>query len=148
MKIIYFSIPLLSSIVFISAPVTAEPVPQDAVCQSQVLAPALFRPGTEAVTVYESSTRYNTTPAQMGYGERKVKIADAYVEYEIIPAKFGEVTETKPSKSNANGWKSKHYQPLTAPKPNASKSKLPPSAGIPIARRYWQQTISQRKIAY
>ncbi len=94
MKIIYFSIPLLSSIVFISAPVTAEPVPQDAVCPSQVLAPALFRPSTEAVTVYESSTRYNTTPAQMGYGERKVKIADAYVEYEIIPAKFGEVTET------------------------------------------------------
>ncbi|WML85413.1 peptidoglycan-binding domain-containing protein [Thiothrix subterranea] len=94
MKIIYFPITLVVSTVFISTMITAEPARQDAVCQSQVLAPALFRPGTEAVTVYESSTRYHTTPVQMGYGERKVKIADAYVEYEIIPATFGEVTET------------------------------------------------------
>jgi hypothetical protein len=72
----------------------AEPSPQDAICASNVLAPALFRPNTEAVTVYESSTLYTTTPVQMGYGERKVKVADAYVEYDIIPAKFGEVTET------------------------------------------------------
>ncbi|OQX10406.1 MAG: hypothetical protein BWK73_20350 [Thiothrix lacustris] len=94
MKITHFSVSLLSSIAFISAPVTAEPAPQDAVCASQVLAPALFRPNTEAVIVYEPSTMYTTTPVQMGYGERKVKIADAYVEYDLIPAKFGEVTET------------------------------------------------------
>ncbi|QQZ30708.1 hypothetical protein HMY34_19195 [Thiothrix subterranea] len=94
MKIIHFSVSLLTATVFISAPISAEPAAQDAICASQVLAPALFRPSTEAVTVYESSTRYSTTPVQMGYGERKVKIADAYVEYDIIPAKFGEVTET------------------------------------------------------
>lgn len=94
MKIIYFSVPLLSSIVFTGAPVAAKPAPQDAICASQVLAPALFRPSTEAVTVYESSTHYSTTPVQIGYGARKVKIADAYVEYDLIPAKFGEVTET------------------------------------------------------
>lgn len=66
----------------------------DAVCQSQVLSPAQFRPSSENVIVHEPSTRYTTTPLQMGYGESKVKVADAYLEYTIIPAKFGEVTET------------------------------------------------------
>lgn len=94
MKILYFSLTLLANTMFASTAATAESAVQDAVCQSHVLAPALFRPSAEVVTVYESSTRYTTTPVQMGYGERKVKIADAYVEYEIIPAKFGEVTET------------------------------------------------------
>lgn len=94
MKITDFSVSLLSVIALTSAPVAAETAHQDAICASQVLAPALFHRSTQAITVYEASTGYTTTPVQMGYGEHKVKIADAYVEYEIIPAKFGEVTET------------------------------------------------------
>lgn len=64
-----------------------------AVCMSQVIAPALYQPATEIVTVHENSTAYTTTPVKIGHGERKVKVADAYLDYEIIPAKFGEVTE-------------------------------------------------------
>lgn len=63
-------------------------------CDVQVIIPAQYSPSTEAVTVYEGSTNYTTTPVKTGYGERKVKVADAYIEYEIIPAKFKDITET------------------------------------------------------
>lgn len=64
------------------------------ICYPQVMAPATFQPATEKVVTHEASPTFATTPVQLGYGERSVKVADAYVEYEIIPAKFGEVTET------------------------------------------------------
>lgn len=67
---------------------------EDSVCQTQVLLPALYKPQTQDIVTQEPSTDYQTVPPQLGQGERKVKIADAYVEYEIIPAKFGEVTES------------------------------------------------------
>lgn len=76
--------------VFVAGQATAE---QSKVCMSQVILPAQYQASTETVTVYEGTTNYTTTPVKMGYGERKVKVADAYVEYEIIPAVFKEVTE-------------------------------------------------------
>ena len=94
MNRLYFSSILLATTLPVSLMAIAAPDQTDALCQSQVLLPALFRPSTENVTVYEPSTRYSTTPTQMGYGERKVKVADAYVIYETTPATFGEVTET------------------------------------------------------
>lgn len=42
----------------------------------------------------EASTSYNIQPPTLGHGEKKIKVADGYVEYEIIPAQFEEVTET------------------------------------------------------
>lgn len=97
MKIIYFPSVMLAlslSTSLCAETTTSTTSETDALCQSQVLLPTLFRPGTENVTVYEPSVRYDTTPVQIGYGERKVKIADAYEEYTLIPAKFGEVTDT------------------------------------------------------
>lgn len=66
---------------------------QSNLCMSQVILPAQYQAATEAVTVYEGTTNYTTTPVKIGHGERKVKVADAYFEYEIIPAVFKEVTE-------------------------------------------------------
>jgi hypothetical protein len=66
----------------------------DKICYPQVLVPATFQAATEKVVTHEASPSFATTPVQLGYGERTVKVADAYVEYEIIPAKFGEVTES------------------------------------------------------
>jgi hypothetical protein len=94
MKNLYFFGVLLTLSAATTLATAADTPPTDTLCASQVLLPMLFRPGTENVTVYEPSVRYATTPVQIGYGERKVKIADAYEEYSVIPAKFGEVTET------------------------------------------------------
>lgn len=63
------------------------------ICQSQVLVPARFQSTTEKVVTYEASLDFTTTTSQLGYGEKKIKVADAYVEYEIIPATFKEITE-------------------------------------------------------
>ncbi len=63
------------------------------ICMSQVIVPAQYQTTTEAVTIYEGTTNYTMTPVRMGHGERRVKVADAYVEYEIIPAVFQEITE-------------------------------------------------------
>lgn len=95
MKTLYIPV-LLATALLLPAPASAEPNPArtSSICQSQVLLPALYQSKAETVTVHEPSANYTTTPVVMGYGERKVKVADAYVEYEIIPAKFGEVTET------------------------------------------------------
>lgn len=94
MKTTHTPTSLLAFTLLLSPAANADPAKANAICQSQVLAPALYRPSKETVTVHEPSTAYATTPVQMGYGEQKVKVADAYVEHEIIPAKFGEVTET------------------------------------------------------
>ncbi|WML90891.1 peptidoglycan-binding domain-containing protein [Thiothrix lacustris] len=95
MKSSYFLSSLLLAMTLPNTPsFAAETSTMDNTCQSQVLLPALFHPSTENITVYEASTRYSTTPVQMGYGERKVKVADAYVIYETVPATFSEVTET------------------------------------------------------
>ena len=94
MKSIYFYNILLAMTLPAGLSFAAETGKTDAICASQVLLPALFRPSAENITVYEPSTRYSTVPVQMGYGERKVKVADAYVIYETIPATFGEVTES------------------------------------------------------
>lgn len=66
----------------------------DSTCYAQVLVPGVFQAAEEKVVTFEGSPLYQTTPVQLGYGERKIKVADAYVEYEIIPAVFDEVTET------------------------------------------------------
>ncbi|EIJ32806.1 peptidoglycan-binding domain-containing protein [Thiothrix nivea] len=75
-------------------PAASAKAQEDIICQAQVLAPASYQTSSENVTVFEAGAAYSTTPVQMGYGGRKVKIADAYVEYSIIPAVFKEVTET------------------------------------------------------
>lgn len=62
-------------------------------CYAQVLIPAVYQAAEEKVVTFESSPLYQTTPTQLSYGERKIKVADAYVTYEIIPAVFAEVTE-------------------------------------------------------
>lgn len=67
---------------------------QSGICLSQVIVPAQYSAASEQVTVYEGSSTYSTTPVKLGYGERKIKVVDAYTEYEIIPASFKEVTET------------------------------------------------------
>lgn len=84
---------LLTVALFIST-AQAETSKADSFCQVQVLAPASYRTSAQPVTVTEPSASYITTPVQMGAGERKVKVADAYVEYEIIPPVFNELTET------------------------------------------------------
>jgi hypothetical protein len=43
----------------------------DAVCQSQVLSPAQFRPSSENVIVHEPSTRYTTTPSRWAMEKAK-----------------------------------------------------------------------------
>lgn len=70
------------------APVNAQ------TCASQVLVPAKERPVHQTVETHEGSVWAVTTPAQLGYGERKIKVHDAYVRYTITPARFEEVTET------------------------------------------------------
>lgn len=62
-------------------------------CQAQVIVPARFQAATETLVTREASPDFSTTPVQMGYGEKKIKVADAYVEYEVIPATFKEVSE-------------------------------------------------------
>ena len=94
MKNLYFFCVLLTLSSATTHATAADSAPTDTLCPSQVLLPTLFRPSTENVTVYEPSLRYDATPVEIGYGERKVKIADGYDEYTVIPAKFGEVTET------------------------------------------------------
>lgn len=64
------------------------------ICNVQVLAPAAYQAATTRVTVQEASTNYTMQPPVMGYGEKKIKIAAGYVEYDIIPARFKEVIET------------------------------------------------------
>ena len=66
----------------------------DTTCSAQVLVPGVYQAAEEKVVTRESSPLYQSTPTQLGYGERKIKVADAYVEYEIVPAVFDEVTET------------------------------------------------------
>lgn len=94
MKTLYAPALLASSLLLHPTAHAAPDPASNTVCQSQVLLPALYQAKTETVTLREPSASYTTTPVRMGYGERKVKVADAYVEYAIIPAKFGEVTET------------------------------------------------------
>lgn len=64
-----------------------------AVCQVQVIVPARFQAASEKIVTREASPDFSSTPVQLGYGEKKVKVSDAYVEYEIIPARFEEVSE-------------------------------------------------------
>lgn len=95
MKNIYFFCVLLTlSSATTTTASAADTAKTDTLCPSRVLLPLLSRPSSTNVTVYEPSLRYDTTPVQIGYGERKVKIADGYDEYTVIPAKFGEVIDT------------------------------------------------------
>ena len=64
------------------------------VCKRQVLKPAITTQRNEQVTVVESSNQYESVPTELGTSERKIKIKDGYVNYEIVPATFKQVTET------------------------------------------------------
>ena len=64
------------------------------VCKRQVLKPAITTQRNEQVTVVESSNQYESVPTELGTSERKIKIKDCYVNYEIVPATFKQVTET------------------------------------------------------
>lgn len=73
---------------------TSQPLMADTSCSAQVLVPGIYQAAEEKVVTRESSPLFQSTPVQLGFGERKIKVADAYVEYEIVPAVFNEVTET------------------------------------------------------
>ncbi len=68
--------------------------PDAKLCHAYVLQPATYRAKTEQVQVVEGSPVPTTTPAEISTGERIVKTVDGYTDYEIIPAKFTDQTET------------------------------------------------------
>ena len=94
MKKINFLAACLSVSATLLAPAYSADAPPRAYCQVQVLLPALYRPLPEDVMTFEGSPSYQSTPPVMEYGTKKVKIADGYTEYTVVPATFAEVAET------------------------------------------------------
>ena len=77
----------------VNNPTVAKTVVRPRICQTQVLVPAVYQKRDEKVQVYEGATTYTTTAAQTSTGERKIKVADGYTDYEILPPVFKDVTE-------------------------------------------------------
>lgn len=75
-------------------PTVSRTQPLTGFCHAYVLQPAAYQPKVEQVAIVEGSPTYTTTPAEIGTGERIVKVVDGYTDYAAIPPKFEEKTET------------------------------------------------------